>query len=641
MQTYAWLIPILPLLGFVVSGLFGRRLGKPFTAVVSVGVVFLSFGFAVAAFLAMKAAPAQRLDLFYGTWMSVGTPGAAGYLSVPFGLTIDALSGTMMLVVSGIGALIHLYSVGYMWEDEGFARYFSYLNLFVFFMLTLVLGSSLPLIFIGWEGVGLCSYLLIGYFFQTDYAPAAGLKAFLTNRIGDLGMVVGMMALFAAFGTLTIGDMLTQAGHLTPEIGFGVLSFATLMVFVGACGKSAQIPLYVWLPDAMAGPTPVSALIHAATMVTSGIYLLCRLAPLFTLAPITMNVVAWVGAATALFAATIGLVQRDIKKVLAYSTVSQLGYMFLGLGASGFAAGFFHVFTHAWFKALLFLGAGSVIHALHHEQDLFRMGGLKKKLPITFITMLIATLAIMGLPPFSGFFSKDEILYLAFLKSPWLWGIGVVGACCTAFYMWRLMALTFWGEPRDPHAFEHAHESPWTMTVPLAVLAAGSALAGFIGIPEAFGGHFAIGKFLEPALTFGQTHGTHGGHHAGPAVMLAIVSTGLGVAAALAGFFLYKDGLGKAETMAARVPGLHLVLLNKYFVDEAIEGYLLRPIRWFGNLLWKLFDVILIDGVGVNLPGALTRVAGDFVALLQTGRVRNYALGMGVGLLALIWIFLK
>ena len=637
----AWLIPILPLAGFLFSGLFGKRLGKPATAVVSVGVVFLSFFVAVAAFFAMKAAPGQRLDLVYGNWMTVGSPAAAGYLSIPFGLTIDSLSGTMMLVVSGIGALIHLYSVGYMWEDEGFARYFSYLNLFVFFMLTLVLGSSLPLIFIGWEGVGLCSYLLIGYFFETDYAPAAGLKAFLTNRIGDLGMVIGMMALFAQFGTLTIGDILTQAGHLSPEASFGILSFATLMVFVGACGKSAQIPLYVWLPDAMAGPTPVSALIHAATMVTSGIYLLCRLAPVFTLAPITMNVVAWVGAATALFAATIGLVQRDIKKVLAYSTVSQLGYMFLGLGATGFAAGFFHVFTHAWFKALLFLGAGSVIHALHHEQDLFRMGGLKAKLPITFWTMLIATLAIMGLPPFSGFFSKDEILYLAFLKSPWLWGIGVVGACCTAFYMWRLMALTFWGEPRDHHAFEHAHESPWTRTVPLAVLAAGSALAGFIGIPEAFGGHFAIGRFLEPALTYGQAHAAHGGHHAGPAVLLAVISTGLGLAAALTGFFLYKDGLAKAEALAARVPGLHLVLLNKYFVDEAIEGYLLRPIRWFGNLLWKLFDVILIDGVGVNLPGALTRVAGDFVALLQTGRVRNYALGMGVGLVALIWIFLK
>ena len=641
MQKYYWLIPILPLLGFLFNGLLGKRAGKLATSVVAVGVLFASFLLAASAFFAMKAAPGQRLDFFYGTWMTVGTPGSLGYLSVPFGLTIDALSGTMMLVVTGIGALIHLYSVGYMWEEEGFARYFSYLNLFVFFMLTLVLGSSLPLLFVGWEGVGLCSYLLIGYYFETDYAPAAGLKAFLTNRVGDLGMAIGMMALFAQFGTLTVSEILVKAGHLSPEVGFGVLSFATLMLFVGATGKSAQLPLYIWLPDAMAGPTPVSALIHAATMVTSGIYLLCRLAPVFTLAPITMNVVAWVGAATALFAATIGLVQRDIKKVLAYSTVSQLGYMFLGLGAAGFAAGFFHVFTHAWFKALLFLGAGSVIHALHHEQDLFRMGGLKDKLPITFWTMLIATLAIMGLPPFSGFFSKDEILYLAFLKSPALWVIGVIGACCTAFYMWRLMALTFWGEPRDQHKFDHAHESPWQMTLPLALLAVGSAISGVLGVPEAFGGHFTIGKFLEPALTFGQANAGHGGHHAGPAVLLAVISTGLGIAAALTGFFLYKDGLAKAEVLAARVPGLHLVLLNKYFVDEAIEGYLLRPFRWFGNLLWKLFDVILIDGVGVNLPGALTRVFGDFTALLQTGRVRNYALSMALGTAVLLYVFLK
>jgi len=640
MQKFYWLIPILPLLGFAFCGLLGRRSGKVLTSLVGVGVLFASFLLALSAFLAMKAAPGQRLDFFYGDWMVVGSPGTAGALSVPFGLTIDSLSGTMMLVVTGIGALIHLYSVGYMWKEEGYARYFSYLNLFVFFMLTLVLGSSLPLLFVGWEGVGLCSYLLIGYYFETDYAPAAGLKAFLTNRVGDLGMGIGMMALFAQFGTLTVSEILVKSGHLAPEVGFGVLSFATLMLFVGATGKSAQLPLYIWLPDAMAGPTPVSALIHAATMVTSGIYLLCRLAPVFTLAPITMNVVAWVGAATALFAATIGLVQRDIKKVLAYSTVSQLGYMFLGLGAAGFAAGFFHVFTHAWFKALLFLGSGSVIMAMHHEQDLFRMGGLKDKLPITFWTMLIGTLAIMGLPPFSGFFSKDEILYLAFLKSPVLWVIGVVGACCTAFYMWRLMALTFWGEPRDPHKFEHAHESPWQMTLPLALLAVGSATAGFLGVPEAFGGHFAIGKFLEPALSFGQAHPAHG-HHEGPAVLLAVLSTGLGIAAALAGFFLYKDGLAKAEVLAAKVPGLHLVLLNKYFVDEAIEGYLLRPFRWMGNLFWKLFDVILIDGVGVNLPGALTRVAGDFVSLLQTGRVRNYALGMGIGILALAWIFLK
>jgi NADH-quinone oxidoreductase subunit L len=561
---------------------------------------------------------------------------------VPFGLVIDTLSGTMMLVVTGIGALIHLYSVGYMHEDEGYARFFSYLNLFVFFMLTLVMGSSLVLMFVGWEGVGLCSYLLIGYFIETDFAPDAGLKAFLTNRVGDLGVAIGMMVLFAAFGTLTVSDILTQAGHLAPELGFGVLTFATLMLFVGATGKSAQLPLYLWLPDAMAGPTPVSALIHAATMVTSGIYMICRLAPVFTLTPITMDVVAWVGAATALFAATIGLVQRDIKKVLAYSTVSQLGYMFLGLGASGFAAGFFHVFTHAWFKALLFLGAGSVIHAMHHEQDLFKMGGLKSKMPITFWTMLVATLAIIGFPGTSGFASKDEILYLAYLKSPALWVIGLIAACCTAFYMLRLFTLTFLGKARDHHAYDHAHESPVSMTLTLSLLAVGSLLAVWLGWPKAFGGEFRIEEWLASAVTYGQLHAHHGEHGSHQLAWgLASVSTVLGLGFAAFGYFSYKDGLAVAEARAARFPFLHRLLLNKYYVDEGVELYLLRPIRWSGNLLWKLFDVIIIDGVGVNLPGALTRVFGDFTALFQTGRVRNYALSMALGAAVLLYVFLK
>jgi NADH-quinone oxidoreductase subunit L len=633
MHTLYWLIPLLPLFGAALIGLAGKRIGKYGVAILGVGLVAASFALALSAFFAMQVAPGCRIELTSFEWMAVDT------LRVPMGLVFDPLSCIMALVVSGIGALIHLYSVGYMWEDEGFARYFAYLNLFVFFMLTLVLGSSLPLLFVGWEGVGLCSYLLIGFYYETDYAPAAGLKAFLTNRVGDLGMAIGMMALFAHFGTLTVGELLLRSGHLSPEVGFGVITFATLMMFVGATGKSAQLPLYVWLPDAMAGPTPVSALIHAATMVTAGIFLICRLAPLFQLAPITLTTIAWVGGATALFAATIGLCQRDIKKVLAYSTVSQLGYMFLGLGAAGFAAGFFHVFTHAWFKALLFLGAGSVIHALH-EQDLFKMGGLKNKLPITFWTMLIATFAIMGFPGFSGFFSKDEILYLAYLKSPVLWGMGLVGACLTSFYMWRLMALTFWGEPRDPHAYAHAHESPWTMAAPLVVLATGSLLAGWWGVPEAFGGHFAVGKFLAPSLTYGQVHAAHSVHQ-GPAMLLAVVSTSLAIAAGLWGFFSYKDGLALAEARAAKWPGLHRWVENKYYVDEGLERFLLGPTRWLGNLLWKLFDVIFIDGIGVNLPGALARLAGDFVAFFQTGRVRNYTLAMTMGVLALLWIFLK
>ena len=636
MNKYYWLIPILPLLGSLFNGLLGKRAGKGVVTAVGVGVVFGALLLALSAFFAMKGTTDHRLSLTYGEWMATGS------LSVPIGLVVDSLSGTMMLIITGIGFLIHLYSVGYMHEDEGYARFFCYLNLFVFFMLTLVLGSSLVLMFVGWEGVGLCSYLLIGYFFETDYAPDAGLKAFLTNRVGDLGVVIGMMVLFAAFGTLTVSDILTQAGHLAPEVGFGVLTFATLMLFMGATGKSAQLPLYLWLPDAMAGPTPVSALIHAATMVTSGIYLICRLAPVFTLAPVTMTVVAWVGAATALFAATIGLVQRDIKKVLAYSTVSQLGFMFLGLGASGFAAGFFHVFTHAWFKALLFLGAGSVILAMHHEQDLFKMGGLKAKMPITFWTMLIATLAIIGFPGTSGFASKDEILYLAYLKSPALWVIGVLAACFTAFYMLRLFTLTFLGEARDHHAYDHAHESPATMTLPLALLAAGTLLAVWLGWPKAFGGDFRIEAWLAPATTFGQLHAAHGEHGSHQlAWALATVSTVLGLGFAAFGYVSYKDGLAASEARAAKFPFLHDLLLNKYYVDEGVELYLLRPIRWFGNVLWKLFDVIIIDGVGVNLPGALTRVSGDFTALFQTGRVRNYALSMALGAALLLYVFLK
>ena len=638
MLKFAWLIPILPLLGSAFHGLLGRRLGKGAVTAVALACMLVPLALSGLALAAVQAAPGRRIDLPYFEWM------AAGAMHVPFGLVLDSLSSAMALVVTGIGTLIHLYSVGYMWEEEGYARYFCYLNLFVFFMLTLVLGSSLPLLFVGWEGVGLCSYLLIGYYFDTEVAAAAGLKAFLFNRVGDLGMTMGMMALFASFGTLTVGEILVQAGRLAPEAGFGVLTFATLMMFVGATGKSAQIPLYLWLPDAMAGPTPVSALIHAATMVTAGIYLICRLAPLFLLTPITLTAVAWVGGATALFAALIGLFQRDIKKVLAYSTVSQLGYMFLGLGSAGFAAGFLHLFTHAWFKALLFLGAGSVIHAMHHQQDLFRMGGLRAKLPVTFWTMVIATLCIMGFPGTSGFFSKDEILFLAWHKSPGLYAMGLLGAACTAFYMWRLMALAFWGEPRDRHAFDHAHESPATMTVPLAVLAAGALLAGLLGLPKIWGGSFAIEGWLEPALTFGRAGlaepaAEHGGE--GLAWALMALSTSVALAAGFAGWRIYRRGTAAEEAFAGRHPALYRTLSSKFYVDEAVEACILGPVRWGGNFLWKACDVILIDGIGVNLPGALTRAAGDLAVLAQTGRVRNYALGMAVGAVLLLWIFLR
>jgi len=638
MQKVAWLIPILPLLGAAFHGLLGRRLGKGAVTAVALACLVIPLILAGFAFSAVLDAPGRRLDLPYFEWM------AAGSMHVPFGLVFDSLSSVMALVVTGIGTLIHLYSVGYMWEEEGYARYFCYLNLFVFFMLLLVLGSSLPLLFVGWEGAGLCSYLLIGYYFDTEVAAAAGLKAFLFNRVGDLGMTMGMMALFASFGTLTVGEILTRAGQLSPEAGFGVLTFATLMMFVGATGKSAQIPLYLWLPDAMAGPTPVSALIHAATMVTAGIYLICRLSPLFLLTPITLTTVAWVGGSTALFAAVIGLFQRDIKKVLAYSTVSQLGYMFLGLGSAGFAAGFLHLFTHAWFKALLFLGAGSVIHGMHHQQDLFRMGGLRSKMPVTFWTMLVATLCIMGFPGTSGFFSKDEILYLAFQKSPALYAMGLLGAACTAFYMWRLMALAFWGEPRDRHAFDHAHESPATMTAPLVILAVGALLAGLLGLPRIWGGSFAIEGWLEPALTFGRSGLAAPAAEHGSAALawgLMALSTTVALAAGFLGWNVYRRGTAAEEAFSGRFPVLYRVLSNKFYVDEAVEALILGPARWGGHFLWKAFDVVIIDGIGVNLPGAFTRVGGDLAAQAQTGRVRNYALGMAIGAVLLLWIFLK
>ena len=632
-----WLIPVLPLLGFFFNLLFGKKAGKGAVAAVGVGTVALSFILAAVTFKAMLAAPGHRIELNYGEWIG------AGSLSVPLGFVVDPLSGIMMLVITGIGALIHLYSVGYMAEDKGAGRFFAYLNLFVFFMLLLVMGSSLPLLFVGWEGVGLCSYLLIGYDYDLadGVPPAAGLKAFLYNRVGDLGVLMGMFALFAAFGSLTIGDILIKAGHLGPQAGFGLLTFATLMFFLGCTGKSAQLPLYLWLPDAMAGPTPVSALIHAATMVTSGIYLVCRMAPLFQMTPITMDVIAWIGGGTALFAATIAIVQKDIKRVLAYSTVSQLGYMFMGLGAAGFAAGFFHVFTHAWFKALLFLGAGSVIHALHHEQDLMKMGGLWKKMPITAWTMLIATACIIGFPGTSGFASKDEILYLAYLKNPILYWMGVAGACCTAFYMLRLFTLTFLGEARDAHAYEHAHESPATMTLPLVLLAIGALGATAFGWPEALGGSFRIEGFLEPSVSYGVAATEAVVSRGGNPAMLAGISTVLALGFAWWGWSSYKGGLAVAEARAAKWPLLHRLLENKYFVDEAIEAILVAPLRWFANLLWKLFDVIVIDGIGLHLPKSLTFVSGDFLALLQTGRVRNYVLTMGLGALVLLYAFLK
>jgi NADH-quinone oxidoreductase subunit L len=632
MMTLFWMIPLLPLLGAAINGFAGKRLGKAFSSSIAAGVVLGSLILGIKAFSLMQASADFRLELHAGNWIQ------ADSLSVPFGIVFDPLTCSMSLIVTGIGFLIHIYSIGYMGEEKSTARYFSYLNLFIFFMLVLVLGSSLPLIFVGWEGVGLCSYLLIGYYFKTDHAPAAGYKAFIVNRVGDFGMVIGMMALFAAFGTLTIGDILGATSDMPPELGFGALTFATLMIFLGASGKSAQLPLHVWLPDAMAGPTPVSALIHAATMVTSGIVLICRLAPLFQLTPITMSIIAWVGAATALFAASVALVQRDIKKVLAFSTISQLGYMFLGLGAAGFAAGFFHLFAHAWFKALLFLGAGSVIASMHHEQDIFKMGALRRKMPITFLTMCFAALCIIGFPGTSGFASKDEILLLAYLKSPFLWMIGQLGACFTAFYVVRMMTLVFLGSPKESSAFGQARESGIAMAAPMIILAIGSLLAAAAGWPEAFGGSFAIGKFLEPSLSFGHSQpqaASQAGH--GLAWALAAASAALGLGSAWLAWKTYKNGI---STLAEDWPRLHRALLKECYADAAIKHFFAKPALWLGEKLFWASDVIAIDGFGINMPAALARLSGDIAALLQTGRVRNYLLTMGFGMAALIAIFL-
>src|SRR6267154_2610601 len=473
------LIPILPLLGFALIALSGKKLVKGFAALIGCASVFVAFAFSVVLFIKLlNGAGSFNATMF--TWIS------AGNFSASISFLIDPLSSLMLLIITGVGFLIHVYSVGYMHEDEGFNRFFSYLNLFVFFMLLLVMGSNYLVMFVGWEGVGLCSYLLIGFWFKNqDYNDAAN-KAFIMNRIGDLGLIIGVILIFVNFGSVNYIEVFPKAD----TVGTSVLTLITILLFIGAMGKSAQIPLYTWLPDAMAGPTPVSALIHAATMVTAGVYMVARNNILYSLSPIAMELVLVVGLATALFAATIALAQNDIKKVLAYSTVSQLGLMFVALGVGAYASGIFHMATHAFFKALLFLGAGSVIHAMHHEQDIRKMGGLRKYIPVTYITFFIGVLAISGIPPFAGFFSKDEILANAFKQSPIAWGIAVLASLLTAFYMFRLLFLTFFGKTRaSEDTIHHIHESPKSMTIPLIILAILSVAGGFMGVPELLSGN--------------------------------------------------------------------------------------------------------------------------------------------------------
>ncbi|MGH7731035.1 MAG: NADH-quinone oxidoreductase subunit L [Candidatus Eiseniibacteriota bacterium] len=641
------IIPALPLAAVLLNLLLGDRLGKRGTAWLACGSVGAAFVFAVRAVIALAGRPETNrviTEKVY-TWMRVGD------FSADVAYLLDPLSAVMVLVVTGVGFLIHVYSVGYMAHDPSFRRFFLYLNLFMFSMLTLVMADNFLEMFVGWEGVGLCSYLLIGFWYTKPSAAEAGKKAFIVNRIGDFGFLLGMLTLFAWGGSLNYERLFAAAPHAFAA-GSVAIVFATLALFLGATGKSAQIPLYTWLPDAMEGPTPVSALIHAATMVTAGVYMVARCHVLFQLAPVALETVAVIGAATALLAATIGVAQNDIKRVLAYSTVSQLGYMFFALGVGAFGTGIFHLMTHAFFKALLFLGAGSVIHALSNEQDLRRMGGLASKLPWTHGVMLVATLAIAGLPPLSGFFSKDEILAGAFATGHYgVWIAGLLGAALTAFYMFRLYLMCFRGESRLTHeAAHHLHESPRIMIAPLVVLAVLSVVGGWVGLPFQEGGH-AFARWLAPVFEAGAGAGAAAGHgvagaaagHAVPhlsvvtewaLIVLSVAVASFGIAMA---FRVYGRALGRegTEPLAERAPALHRMLTNKYWVDELYDAIVVRPLHALSQRLWTFWDEKVVDGAVNGLARAFEGLSA-VSRLFQTGFVGTYALFLTLGVAALI-----
>jgi NADH-quinone oxidoreductase subunit L len=638
-----WLIPLLPLAGAAFNGALGGRAPKPLVTAIGVGAPLLSLGLALAALVQYAATYPAPFEQTLYAW-------TAGPFHIDVAFLLDPLSALMLFVVTFVGFWIHVYSVGYMGHEEGYRRYFAYLNLFMGAMLLLVLGANYLVTFVGWEGVGLCSYLLIGFYYDQEFPPQAGKKAFIVNRVGDFAFLIGMFALIARYGSLRYLDVFPRLaadpGPATAPyaLGLSFAGFVALCLFVGAMGKSAQIPLYVWLPDAMAGPTPVSALIHAATMVTAGVYMVARSNALYQLAPGVSGFVAAIGALTAIFAATIGLVQNDIKKVLAYSTVSQLGYMFLAAGLGAYTASLFHLMTHAFFKALLFLGAGSVIHAMGGEQDMRRMGGLKRHLPVTYWTFVVGAVAIAGIPPFAGFFSKDAILAAAAGGGRWaLYLVGLATAGLTAFYMFRAVFLTFHGEFRGTEEQRHhLHESPPVMTLPLVVLAIGAVAAGWVGIPAAlsFGARLDwLDRFLEPALARIAGH-PRAAHEMAPAVELGLIV--LAVAVAVAGIYLARrlydrpEGPREDEALAARFPGLYRLLAGKYYVDELYDRAIVRPLARLAELCWKWIDGLLIDG-SVNGSASLADLLGGFGALTTTGNVRNYALYFFLGVLALFW----
>lgn len=644
MRELIYLTVLLPLAGFLINGIFGSRIkNEKVIGTIGSSVIGISFLIALGAFLETLSLPVEQRQLIVTlfTWLD------AGGLNVSFAYQVDQLSLVMALIVTGVGFVIHVYSIGYMHGDKGFWRFFAYLNLFIFAMMNLILADNFVLLFLGWEGVGLCSYLLIGFWYDRKFEKSttsdAAKKAFIVNRIGDFGFLLGMFLIFLTFGSLNFNDVFSKAN--TFSVSASVYGFITLFLFIGATGKSAQIPLYVWLPDAMAGPTPVSALIHAATMVTAGVYMVARCSVLFASAPQIMIVVAVIGLTTAFFAATIGIVQNDIKKVLAYSTISQLGYMFLAMGVGAFSAGIFHVMTHAFFKALLFLGAGSVIHAMHEEQDIQRYGGLKKYMPHTAITFLIAALAISGIPPLSGFFSKDEILWYSFANGSFiLWLVGVITALMTAFYMFRLYFLTFEGKERFGHD-KHPHESPKVMTIPLIVLAILSVIGGFVGIPEVFSGEHGnqFHNWLAPIFKDADRKLMHFGLHSHfEEILLMVISVIGATASILLARYIYLKKSEIAVRTASRFKGLYNLLWNKYYVDEIYDLLVVNPIVTVSrNVLWKIADNKIIDGT-VNGVAKLIDIISATIRKIQTGVAQLYALVMVLGIaVALLWIILS
>lgn len=622
------LVPLLPLIGFLIIGFFGKKMSKSLAGIIGSGAVFGAFVIAVGIFVELNGQAQKSVTIDFFNWIS------AGKLSIPFSFLVDPLSSLFLLIITGIGFLIHVYSTAYMHDDEGFSRFFAYLNLFIFFMLLLVLGSNYLIMFVGWEGVGLCSYLLIGFWFKNTSYNNAAKKAFVMNRIGDLGFLLGIILIFTTFGSISYHEVFEQAKAYAT--GTPVLTAIALLLFVGAMGKSAQLPLYTWLPDAMAGPTPVSALIHAATMVTAGIYMIARSNILYTLSPDAMAVVSVIGVCTALFAATIGLAQNDIKKVLAYSTVSQLGYMFLALGVGAYTGAVFHVMTHAFFKALLFLGAGSVIHAMSGEQDIRKMGGLKKYIPITQMTFLIGTLAISGFPGFSGFFSKDEILANAYEHNKVLWFVGILTAGMTTFYMFRLYFLVFKGTFRGTHEQEHhLHESPKAMTIPLVILAILSLVGGLVGIPEALGGHHFLEEFLKPVFDDSSFRMVH---HLERNTEFMLMGIAVAVMAASL-YYAYKTYVLDKKLPAAEEEELspvHNLVYKKYMIDELYEFLITKPLNFIGEALHKVVDNQIIDGI-VNGSGYVVNGVSGIIRKAQTGNIGFYVFVMVISIVLILF----